>query len=97
MKKSEVTNTGQNETDQDQTTSQKVVYCGPSIKGIATQYTVFAGGIPETMGRLMEKYPTMKSLMVPIDKFAETRKKLNTKESAQALIYAQIETQIREG
>lgn len=97
MKKTEVINTGQDETGQDQATNQKVVYCGPSIKGIATQYTVFTGGIPETMEKIMEKYPAMKSLMVPIDKFAETRNRLNTKESAQALIYAQIETQIREG
>ena len=29
--------------------AQAVAYCGPTIKGVAPQYTVFVDGIPEKL------------------------------------------------
>ena len=50
-----------------------VAYCGPTIKGIAPQYTVFVDGLPD---KLKEKVEQVKALIVPLDKLAEMRVKL---------------------
>ena len=53
-----------------------VVYCGPTIKGIAPQYTVFVNGLPEKLKEEAEKAPMLKALIVPLDKFAEMRTRI---------------------
>lgn len=41
---------------------EAVVYCGPTIKGLAPQYTVFVGGVPaklaEKMTEALKSRPT---------------------------------------
>ena len=49
-----------------------VAYCGPTIKGIAPQYTVFVDGLPDKL----KQVPLLKALIVPLDKLAEMRVKL---------------------
>ena len=36
---------------------QAVAYCGPTIKGVAPQYTVFVDGIPEKLAEIAEEHP----------------------------------------
>lgn len=52
---------------------EAVVYCGPTIKGLAPQYTVFVGGVPTKLAEKMEAIPVLKALTVPREKFAEMR------------------------
>ena len=52
-----------------------VAYCGPTIKGIAPQYTVFVDGLPDKLKEKVEQVPLLKAL-VPLDKLAEMRVKL---------------------
>ena len=49
------------------------VYCGPSVRGVARQYTCFTGDRPEQMKKFIEQHPMAESLIVPYDKVAQTR------------------------
>lgn len=74
-------------------TAQKpevIVYCGPSVRGIAKQYTVYHGRLPAQLVTFLAKHPAAQCLCVPLDKFAETRVGLNTKGSPQATLYKTI-------
>lgn len=53
-----------------------VAYCGPTIKGIAPQYTIFVDGLPDKLKEKVEQVPLLKALIVPLDKLAEMRVKL---------------------
>ena len=55
---------------------QAVAYCGPTIKGVAPQYTVFVDGIPEKLAEIAEEHPVVKALIVPREKLAEMRVKV---------------------
>lgn len=60
------------------------VWCGPSVKGVAAQYTVFAE-MPSQLEKLVEKYPAARGLVVALDKFPQVRRALEwvgSKESA---------------
>lgn len=63
------------------------VYCGPSIRGIAKQYTVFAGELPPALSEKAQAVPALASLIVPLERFADTRLALSNPESAEAAIY----------
>lgn len=70
------------------------VYCGPSIRGVARQFTVFNGGLPETVKDFTDKHPLVRALIVPVDRFAEMRRKLETKGTAEALIFAKLKLEL---
>lgn len=53
-----------------------VAYCGPTVKGIAPRYTVFVDGLPDKLKEKVEQVPLLKALIVPLDKLAEMRVKL---------------------
>ena len=57
---------------------EAVVYCGPTIKGLAPQYTVFVGGVPAKLAEKMEAIPVLKALTVPRERFAERRRSSRT-------------------
>lgn len=67
-----------------------LVYCGPTVRGIAKQYTVYHGRLPAPLVTFLAKHPAAQCLCVPLDKFAETRAGLNTKGSTQATLYKTI-------
>ena len=74
-------------------TAQKpevIVYCGPSVRGIAKQYTVYHGRLPDALVKFLAKHPAAQSLCVPLNEFAATRAWLNTKGSPQATLYKTI-------
>ena len=39
-----------------------VVYCGPSIPGVAKQYTAYTNGIPTALAEAIVKQPAMEQL-----------------------------------
>lgn len=80
-KAEQVKNTGQKKK------TTKMVYCGPAARGIARQYTVFAGELPETLIAAQEKIPALKTLTVPIERFAETRKKVEQRDTAENILF----------
>ena len=70
------------------------VYCGPSVRGVVKQYTVFAGGIPEPLQAFIDNHPEAKALLVAVDRFAETRKKIETAGSAESILYHKIKSEL---
>lgn len=44
-----------------------VVYCGPSIPGVAKQYTAYTNGIPTALAEAIVKQPAMEGLVVPLE------------------------------
>lgn len=74
-------------------TAQKpevIVYCGPSVRGVAKQYTVYHGRLPAQLVTFLTKHPAAQSLCVPLSEFAATRAGLNTKGSPQATLHKTI-------
>ena len=57
-------------------TTKAVAYCGPTIPGVARQYTVYTGGIPTPLADAIEKNPAMEGLVIPLDQLPEAMKKL---------------------
>ena len=71
-----------------------VVYCGPTVRGVAKQYTVFSGGIPEALEDFSERHPEVKALLVPVEQFAETRRQMETAGTAEAILYHKIKSEL---
>lgn len=74
--------------------SGSLVYCGPSIKGVARQYSVYSNGIPNALKALVNAHPVAKALIVPLERFAETRLKLEQKGSAESIIYNAFKSEL---
>ena len=53
-----------------------VVYCGPSIKGVARQYTAYNNGIPEGLKQAAEKNKILAALIVPLEDLPEAMRQL---------------------
>lgn len=49
------------------------VYCGPTIKGIASQNAIFIGELPATLADAAGKCKAIERLIVPIEQFPTTR------------------------
>lgn len=47
------------------------VYCGPTIPGVAKQFTVYTGGIPVQLKKAIEKNPVLGSLVVALGNLPE--------------------------
>lgn len=78
------------ETQTEQTAVQvqaPVAYCGPTIKGIAPQYTVFVDGLPDKLKEKVEQVPFLKALIVPLDKLAEMRVKIEQDGTRENILY----------
>lgn len=54
-----------------------VVYCGPSVPGIAKQFTFYTNGLPASLAAAIREYPPMEGLLVPLDRLPEAMKALN--------------------
>ena len=64
-----------------------VAYCGPTVKGIAPQYTVFVDGLPEKLKEKVERVPLLNALIVPLDKLAEMRVKIDREGTRENILY----------
>ena len=85
-----------------------VVYCGPTVRGVAKQYTVFSGGIPEALedfiysdkwNGLNVTIPYKREVMqycdeIAPEQFAETRRKMETAGTAEAILYHKIKSEL---
>jgi hypothetical protein len=88
--KEKTTKTAEIKPNEKPLTNAPLIYCGPTIKGVAKQYTVFSEGLPSAVKMLIKKCPMVNALIVPVDDFAAIKKALGTKDSAESFIYKQI-------
>mgnify|MGYP005760732761 CR=1 FL=1 len=72
----------------------KLVYCGPTVRGVAKQYTVFSGGMPRELEEFIQKHPEAAALVVRVEHFAQTRKRVETAGTAEAMLYRKIKSEL---
>lgn len=53
-----------------------VVYCGPTIRGVVKQFTVYRGGVPEALAAAQKKAPVLGGLTVPLEQLPEAMRQL---------------------
>ena len=70
------------------TQAEQKVYCGPTIRGVARQYTVFENGLPAKLEALAAEKPVFRALIVPVSKFAVTRERVERAGTAESILYA---------
>lgn len=71
-----------------------LVWCGPTLRNIARQYTVYHGEAPEALKAFIKEHPAAKGMLVEIDKFAETRIKIEKPGTVEAILYNKIKKEI---
>lgn len=69
------------------------VYCGPTVRGMARQYTTFQGGIPDVLRDFIQKYPEARQFLVSTARFPAMRKRLDTPGTAEAALYKRVRRQ----
>lgn len=68
-----------------------VVYCGPSIKGVARQYTAYNNGIPEGLKQAAEKNKILAALIVPLEDLPEAMRQLRQKSGRIHTLYKAVQ------
>ncbi len=54
-------------------------YCGPTLPGVARQYTVYRNGLPAPLAEAAERNPALRGLIVPLDRLPEARRAVSQK------------------
>lgn len=71
------------------------VYCGPSVKNVARQYTTYqGGGIPDALREFIKAHPAARGLITSAGKFAAMRKRLETPGTAEAILYKTVKSEL---
>lgn len=70
------------------------VYCGPTVKGVAHRGTVYRGDMPEALKSFVKQHPIAAGLIVELERFADVRKCIETKGTAENLMYSKIESEL---
>ena len=70
------------------------VYCGPSVRGVARQYTVYNGGIPDVVKQFITEHPAAKGLLVSVERFAQVRIKLETRGTAEFILFNKVRAEL---
>lgn len=63
----------------DKQRSEVQVYCGPTLPGIAKQYTSYKDGVPSQLAAKMQAEPVLQNLLVPLNKLPEVMGQLRGK------------------
>lgn len=69
---------------------ETIVYCGPTIKGVIQQYAHFTQGIPKSLKEYLAANKAANRLLVPLDKFVETKKNIQANGTVENLTYNKI-------
>lgn len=74
--------------------TEPVVYCGPSVRGVARQYTVYARGIPAVLEAFIQAHPAARGLVVRVERFAQVRSNLSRSGTAEAILFQKIKSEL---
>lgn len=80
-----------------QKTPQTVVYCGPTVRGVAQQFSVFTGGLPQRVQDFVTEHPMAAGLIVPLEEFAATRLRISKGEGAECIFINALKKELEEG
>lgn len=70
------------------------VYCGPSVKGVARQFTVYRGGIPKALEDFVEAHKIAKRLLIPEKQFAQMRARLGTPGTGEYILLQKLKEEL---
>ncbi len=70
---------------------QTVIYIGPTIKGVATEGTVYNNGIPPELEEKARVVPAVKALIIPVEKLPQANTELAKKGSALSILYQKVQ------
>ena len=82
--------------EQTEASIKRVVYCGPTIRGVAKEDTVFIDGIPAALQEMVDRCPAMRHLLVPTSAIAQTRTELRDASSTVSIFYSKAAKFIKE-
>ena len=68
-----------------------VVYCGPTIKGVARQFTAYNNGIPEGLKAATEKNKVLAAMIVPLEELPEAMRQLRQKSGRIYTLYKAVQ------
>lgn len=69
----------------------KVMYLGPTIRGVVKNGDVFEGGLPKKLSKVAEKKPIVKNLIVPLSDVVEVKRAIDQEGTAEAVAFDKIE------
>ena len=69
-----------------------MVYCGPTVKNTVKQDTVYhdSKAVPDAVNRFLDAVPMARGLLVPLDKFKDTRVALENPKSSAGILFAAV-------
>lgn len=70
------------------------VYCGPSVRGVARQFTVYTGGIPDALKEFIKEHKAAKGLLVSVERFAQVRTRLETPGTGEFILFRKVRAEL---
>jgi hypothetical protein len=70
------------------------VYCGPSVRGVARQFTVYADMLPESLLDFVKQHPAAGGLIVPVANFAAVRCRVEQPGTAENILFNKIKSEL---
>ncbi|WMJ88865.1 hypothetical protein [Anaerocolumna sp. MB42-C2] len=76
---------------QPKSNTEILVYCGPTIKGVAAQFAHYNNGLPKKLSEYSQQNKEVKRLIVPVEKLVETKKNIQIKGTIENLTFIKIQ------
>ena len=70
--------------------NKKVMYLGPTIRGVVKNGAVFEGGIPKNLEKIAGKKPIIQNLIVPLENIVDVSKNIRVEGTAEAIAFDTI-------
>lgn len=70
--------------------NKKVMYLGPTIRGVVKNGAVFEGGIPKNLEKIAGKKPIIQNLIVPLENIVDVSKNIRVEGTAEAIALDKI-------
>lgn len=67
------------------------VYCGPTLPGVAKQFTVYRDGLPAALEAAKRETPALGGLIVPLEELPEAMRQLRTGRGPMFTLYKAVQ------
>lgn len=68
-----------------------VVYCGPTIPGVAVQFTTYTNGTPTALAEAVKKNKALGGLVVHLDQLPEVRRQFSAGTGRYCTLYKAVQ------
>lgn len=70
------------------------VYCGPSVRGVVRQFTVYTVRIPDALKEFIMEHKAARGLLVSVDRFAQVRTRLETPGTGEFILFRKVRAEL---